>query len=80
MSHDGESKPGSTYDPSYRQTACRCGSGRKYKKCCALREHEELRQAWLKQEAMARETPHQRSKAATTALLLAGVIGAGVRR
>jgi hypothetical protein len=74
-----------TYVEGDRQTVCRCGSGKKYKKCCALREHEEIRLARLKQaeeyRAWAEEerknpqrtSPGRRSSfAAVTALLAMG--------
>lgn len=35
----------------HRQAICRCGSGRKYKKCCALKEHEEIRRSCLLDKA-----------------------------
>jgi hypothetical protein len=80
MSYDGDPKPGSSYDPRHRQAECRCGSGRKYKKCCALREHEELRLAReAERERQRNEPPRPMSKVTRTALMAAAMIGGGRR-
>jgi hypothetical protein len=56
-----------------RQKACPCLSGKKYKKCCALREHEEWRQA---REERRTQEPPARKRALAQLLALTAAIGA----
>jgi hypothetical protein len=79
VSHDGESKPG--YVEGHRQTVCRCGSGRKYKKCCALREHEEIRLAREAERERQRNAQYSPpSKAGRMAIMAAAMLAGGIRR
>jgi hypothetical protein len=49
-----------------RNDPCRCGSGKKYKKCCMGKdeaaEHKALEESWKKSEAVAQEQNEKQTK------------------